>query len=102
MQGWYNIAHKRGYINIPNGEIILFGAACAQIVSPRRCLAGPPVLTRPLAPIDVRMARSTRSSQSWLQSMDHSRFSCSSSYPAVGRGKCPLPQSSAGVGANEL
>ena len=33
LQGWYNIMHARGHINIPHGDILLFGAACGQIVS---------------------------------------------------------------------
>ncbi|KAK9896940.1 hypothetical protein P389DRAFT_143247 [Cystobasidium minutum MCA 4210] len=32
LQGWYNILHKRGYINIPHGDVLLFGAACGQIM----------------------------------------------------------------------
>ena len=34
MQGNYNIAHRRGWVNIPHGDILLFGGACAQIVRP--------------------------------------------------------------------
>ncbi|KAI5474992.1 peroxisomal membrane protein 4 [Pseudohyphozyma bogoriensis] len=32
LQGNYNIAHKLGYVNIPNGDALLFGAACGQIM----------------------------------------------------------------------
>ncbi|CAD6565887.1 MAG: hypothetical protein CYPHOPRED_000084 [Cyphobasidiales sp. Tagirdzhanova-0007] len=32
LQGWYNILHKRGYLHIPHGDVLLFGAACGQIM----------------------------------------------------------------------
>lgn len=33
MQGNYNIAKSRGWINIPHGDVLLFGLSCGQIVS---------------------------------------------------------------------
>jgi hypothetical protein len=32
LQGQYNTLKKHGYVNIPNGDVLLFGAACGQIV----------------------------------------------------------------------
>lgn len=32
LQGWYNMLHARGLVHIPNGDVLLFGAACGQIM----------------------------------------------------------------------
>ncbi|ORY90918.1 hypothetical protein BCR35DRAFT_261329 [Leucosporidium creatinivorum] len=32
LQGHFNVASQRGWIRIPNGEVLLFGAACGQIM----------------------------------------------------------------------
>ncbi|KII94245.1 hypothetical protein PLICRDRAFT_100242 [Plicaturopsis crispa FD-325 SS-3] len=32
LQGMYNIAHKRGLVNIPHGDVLLFGLSCGQIM----------------------------------------------------------------------
>ena len=32
LQGWYNMLHARGLVHVPNGDVLLFGAACGQIM----------------------------------------------------------------------
>lgn len=32
LEGTYNVAHHRGYVNIPHGAVIAFGLACGQIM----------------------------------------------------------------------
>ncbi|SGY70265.1 BQ5605_C004g03131 [Microbotryum silenes-dioicae] len=32
LQGHYNVAKRRGWINIPHGDVLLFGLACGQIM----------------------------------------------------------------------
>lgn len=88
LQGNYNTAKLHGYVNIPHGDILLFGAACGQIVRPP-----PPPFADPLTHLapDVLLAHGSRSSSHRLQALDHQRLARRRALPTHQHLVRPLP-----------
>ncbi|KAL8279225.1 hypothetical protein RQP46_008262 [Phenoliferia psychrophenolica] len=69
MQSNYNVAYARGWVRIPHGDILLFGAACGQIMyswlmAPealppgyRRFITGASRVAEPCLPVNLSVTR---------------------------------------------